>query len=95
VLAARALAGVCRFRSMAEAKRNVVKAIDSVAKRLGNTKAVCRKCYIHPAVVDAYLDGVTIRDVRVRSRRSATNGTLEPEELALVRLLERSLRKSA
>ena len=31
-----------------EAKRNIVQAIESVAKRLGNTKAVCRKCYIHP-----------------------------------------------
>ena len=95
MLTARALAEASRFKSAAEAGRNVVKAIESVAKRLGNTKAVCRKCYIHPAVLDAYLDGVTIRDVSVRSRRPATNSALEPEELALVRLLERSMKKSA
>ena len=40
-----------------EAKRNVVQAIASVAKRLGNTKSVCRKCYIHPAILAAYMDG--------------------------------------
>ncbi len=57
VLAARALceAGACN--SQAEAKRNVVAAIESVARRLGNTTAVCRKCYVHPAVVEAYLEG--------------------------------------
>ena len=38
-----------------------MQAIESVAERLGNTKAVCRKCYIHPAILDAYMDGVTIR----------------------------------
>ena len=43
--------------SQTEAKRNLVQAIETVARQLGNTKAVCRKCYIHPAVVDAYMDG--------------------------------------
>jgi DNA topoisomerase I len=38
-------------------KKNIVRAVESVAQRLGNTKAVSRKCYIHPAVFDAYLDG--------------------------------------
>ena len=61
VLAAKALAEVATFESTAEAKRNIVKAIESVAKRLGNTKAVCRKCYIHPAILDAYMDGATIQ----------------------------------
>src|SRR3954467_1433471 len=46
VLAAQALAAVRAFKSNAEAKRNVVKAIEEVASRLGNTKAVSRKCYI-------------------------------------------------
>ena len=93
VLAARALAQVSTFASGTQAKRNVVTAIEAVAKRLGNTRSVCRKCYIHPAILDAYLDGVTIRDIRVRARASKRNGTLEPEELAVVRLLERSLKK--
>jgi DNA topoisomerase I len=57
VLAAQALSRLARFRSQTEAKRNVVEAIAAVAKRLGNTKSVCRKCYIHPAILAAYMDG--------------------------------------
>jgi DNA topoisomerase I len=60
VLAAGELAGAGRFSSTAEAKRNVVKAVEAVAKRLGNTKAVCRKSYIHPAIFDAYLAGAVL-----------------------------------
>jgi DNA topoisomerase-1 len=57
VLAAQALARLSRFKSQTEAKRNVVQAIACVAERLGNTKAVCRKAYIHPAIFAAYMDG--------------------------------------
>ncbi len=48
------------FTSEAEAKRNVVQAIAVVAKRLGNTPVVCRKCYVHPAIIEAYVQGRTI-----------------------------------
>jgi DNA topoisomerase-1 len=57
VLAAQSLARLARFKSKTEAKRNVMAAIASVSTRLGNTKAVCRKAYIHPAVFAAYMDG--------------------------------------
>jgi len=57
VLAAQALARLARFKSQTEAKRNVLQAVASVASRLGNTKAVCRKAYIHPAILAAYMDG--------------------------------------
>ena len=57
VLAAQALARLSRFKSQTEAKRNVMQAIAAVADRLGNTRAVCRKAYIHPAVLAAYMDG--------------------------------------
>ena len=57
VLAAQALARLARFKSQTEARRNVARAIACVADRLGNTRAVCRKAYIHPAVVAAYMDG--------------------------------------
>jgi DNA topoisomerase-1 len=96
VLAAKALAELATFSSTAEAKRNVVAAIESVAKRLGNTKAVCRKCYIHPAILDSYLDGATIRTLKARASRLAkTRGTLSAEEVAVVGMIERRLRKSA
>ena len=41
----------------APTKKHVVEGVEQVAKQLGNTHAVCRKCYVHPAVFDAYLDG--------------------------------------
>ena len=64
VLAAITLREFEPFTSEAEAKRNVVQAIAAVAKRLGNTPAVCRKCYVHPAVVEAYVQGRTIEKTR-------------------------------
>jgi DNA topoisomerase-1 len=93
VLAAQALAAVDRFKSNAEAKRNVVKAIESVAKRLGNTKAVCRKCYIHPAILDAYMDGATIQTIKARARAAKTGRALNAEESAVVGILEQRLRR--
>ena len=43
-------------------KRDVVRAIEQVARRLGNTPSVCRKCYVHPEVIGAFLDGSLARD---------------------------------
>jgi DNA topoisomerase-1 len=57
VLVARALAALGSSRNERVARRRVVQATDLVAARLGNTRAVCRRCYIHPAVLDAYLAG--------------------------------------
>jgi len=80
VLAAKALAEMATFSSTTEAKKNIVKAIESVAKRLGNTKAVCRKCYIHPAILDAYMDGATIQTLKTRAAKlSRTRATLSGE----------------
>jgi DNA topoisomerase-1 len=56
VLAACALRECGPCTSQTEAKKNIVRAIDTVAKHLGNTRAVCRTCYVHPTVLDAYLD---------------------------------------
>jgi DNA topoisomerase-1 len=90
VLAARALLGVDRFDSQASAKRNIVKAIESVAKRLGNTRAICRKSYIHPAVVNAYLEG-SLTQTAGGSRAHARAGSQEKlsmEEAAVMAILE-------
>jgi DNA topoisomerase I len=56
VLAACALRECGLYTCQTEAKQNIVQAIDAVARRLGNTRAVCRACYVHPTVLDAYLD---------------------------------------
>jgi len=49
------------FKSPNHAKKNMVEAVKSVADALGNTSAVCRKCYVHPAIFVTYLDGSLIR----------------------------------
>lgn len=72
----------------AAAKRNVADAIAAVARVLGNTSAICRKCYVHPLVVECYLAG----ELRAQLRRRRPKGeaaALQPEELALLALLER------
>src|SRR5262245_34955973 len=56
LLACRALSRLS-FTSKPQARRNIVRAVETVATHLGNTRSVCRKSYIHPAVFDAYLDG--------------------------------------
>jgi DNA topoisomerase-1 len=94
VLAAQALAALDGAAPQTAAKRHVVAAVESVAKRLGNTKAVCRKCYIHPAILDAFMDGATIRTIRARARVSAGNA-LGPEEQAVVRIIEQRLKRRA
>ena len=91
VMAAVELARQPEFRSAAHARRNVAAAIEVVARRLGNTKAVARKCYIHPAVIDAYLEGEVIGAERARVARA---GGLNAEERAAVRLLESRMRKA-
>jgi DNA topoisomerase-1 len=57
VLACRALLGIGRAPSQAQAKRNALQAIDAVAGVLGNTRSVCRSSYIHPSVITAYQAG--------------------------------------
>lgn len=60
VLASRELAAMTRVSSAAAARRNIVRAVETVARQLGNTKAVCRKSYIHPAIFDAYVEGLPL-----------------------------------
>jgi DNA topoisomerase I len=94
VLAADMLRAFDAFGSDTEAKRNIVRAVESVAQRLGNTKAVCRKCYIHPAILDAYVDRSMLKTVADRARRAARKpNDLTAAEAAVLGLLERRLAK--
>lgn len=95
VLAAKLLRDYEAVDSEARAKKNIVSAIEEVAKRLGNTRAVCRKCYVHPAVIDAYLDGSMMKTVAQRARRTARAiGRMTQSEAAVLGLLQRRLAKA-
>jgi DNA topoisomerase-1 len=85
VLAATSLATICQDGSGRVTKRDVVRAVESVAARLGNTATVCRKSYIHPAILAAYLEGDPIRPGR---NGSGTTSLLSADERAVLRFLE-------
>jgi DNA topoisomerase I len=89
VLCATALCELSIAESPAKAKKNVLKAVEAVAGVLGNTRAVCRQSYIHPVVMDAYLDGTTVRVGRSPARgRGPRKSALRPDEMAVLRLIE-------
>ena len=80
VLTAGVLQRIGRAGSTAEAKRNIARAIDEVARQLGNTSAVCRKCYVHPTVLECYFDGTLANSLRGRARESAVIALLEQRQ---------------
>jgi DNA topoisomerase-1 len=71
-------------------RRLIVGAIDSVAGKLGNTRAVCRGSYIHPGVFEGYRKGVTIAAARPAPR----SARLSVEEAALLKMLRNAPRHS-
>ena len=95
VLAATALRDLLISGNQKPTKKNVTAAVQCVAHRLGNTPAVCRKCYIHPNVMDAFLEGRVIGRSDLRRRhgtaRKSQSRTLEPDEVSVIKLLERQL----
>ncbi len=72
----------------------MVRAVEEVAEWLGNTPAVSRKSYVHPAVIDAYLDGDVVRAARKTADRTLRNDLrrLSPQEAAVLALLRQRLR---
>ena len=93
VLASMALSEFEAVDSQALMKKNVKAAIESVAKRLGNTVTICRKCYVHPQVITSYLDGSLLEDIKheVEAELCEDADRLKPEEAALLGLLSRRI----
>ena len=88
VLAACRLAGSGAFDEGASPKSVVTKAVESVSQQLGNTPAICRKCYIHPAVLAAYQDRALFdRWIAANEKVEVLSG-LSHEETALLTFLE-------
>ncbi len=93
VLATRALREL-PSETATEAKKNLVQAIEAVAGLLGNTKSVCRKCYIHPAIIDSYLDRSLLETLEQRADAAiAESDDLKPDELAVLKFLRKRLQK--
>jgi DNA topoisomerase I len=95
-LAALALRELEAFDSSTKAKKNIVQAVESVSKVLGNTPAICRKCYIHPAIFDGYLDGSLVDALQRRAQETLAQplSGLKAEEVAVLAFLSRQLEQA-
>lgn len=93
VLAAVALNAVETFETKKQAKQNIKHAITAVSKILGNTPAVCRKCYVHPAVLETYLSGNMIEGLRRKTEEALAENLpdLRSVEAAVMTFLQARL----
>jgi DNA topoisomerase I len=87
VLAARHLHQIAAKEKARPTKRAIDKVVEAVAKELGNTKAVCRNSYIHPAVFDAFLSGSLVKTYLRARNHAARNAGLRFDEAVLKELL--------
>jgi DNA topoisomerase-1 len=94
VMAALALQEVEKAETQAAAKKNVRDAIERVSARLGNTPAICRKCYVHPEVLQAYAEGELLLQIEKKVEGELDKGALRPEETAVLTLLQGRLART-
>jgi DNA topoisomerase-1 len=96
VLAAVALGRLASPGSTAKAKKSLRAAIETVAARLGNTVAVCRKCYVHPEVLNAFLAGTLTRELTLRDGKpNPETKEYASEEVAVLAMLRSRLKPAA
>ncbi|MDP9254189.1 MAG: DNA topoisomerase IB, partial [Verrucomicrobiota bacterium] len=83
------------FENKTQAKKNVKDAIHAVAKILGNTPAVCRKCYVHPIVLESYLGNESIDGLKERAEETLAESLddLSSAEAAVMTFLQERLAK--
>ncbi|TIW16197.1 MAG: DNA topoisomerase IB, partial [Mesorhizobium sp.] len=77
-----------RPESRAQQKRVMNGLIDKVAERLGNTRAICRRCYIHPQVFDAWSEGRLLSEIADANKRKRSIPGLDDEEALVLRWLK-------
>jgi DNA topoisomerase I len=97
VLAAMALKEFESSDSAAQAKRNLRAAIEKVSARLGNTPTICRKCYVHPEVLNSYMDGNLVLELKSKAESELRRGvdSFKPDEAAVLALLRSCLANEA
>jgi DNA topoisomerase-1 len=93
MLAAQALREIGPPANEREAKRNVNAALDQVAARLRNTRAVCRKYYVHPSVIEAYHRKIVVPEPPhpVDDRRPRPSAALRRNELGVLQFLQQEV----
>jgi DNA topoisomerase-1 len=96
VMAALALQEFEAFDTKATQKKNLKEAIERVSSRLGNTPTICRKCYVHPEVLNAYTEGNLLLEIKERVEEELREdlASLKPEEAAVLAMLESRLKRT-
>jgi DNA topoisomerase I len=96
VMAALALQEFEAFDTKATQKKNLKDAIERVASRLGNTPTICRKCYIHPEVLNAYIEGELVLEIKEQVEEELRDqlAQLRPEEAAVLAMLQVRLKRT-
>jgi DNA topoisomerase-1 len=97
VLAAMTLSVLDPFETKKQARANIKGAIGTVSKLLGNTPVICRKCYVHPAILEAYLDGNSIEGLKQKAEEAVTQSRcdLRSGETAVLKFLQARLARKA
>lgn len=87
-----ALQDLGAYESQTQAKKHVVRAIEAAAQHLGNTPTICRKSYVHPEVIDAYLNGSLLNALNQGNQQAILDALagLRPEEIAVLAFLEQA-----
>jgi DNA topoisomerase-1 len=90
VTATCALEDIGEYETQTQAKKNVVRAIEAASKHLGNTPAICRKSYVHPEIIDAYLNGSLLKALQHNDEQGVIEALhgLHPEEITVLAFLE-------
>jgi DNA topoisomerase I len=96
VLAALALQEFEQVDTKATQKKNIKAAIERVSARLGNTPTICRKCYVHPEVLNAYVEGNLLLEVKQEAEQELRDELpqLRPEEAAVLAMLQSRLQRT-
>jgi len=77
--------------SQKQARQNINEALDNVSARLGNTRAVCRKYYVHPAILEAYERGESLPEPPPKKRARRPTAALRANEVAVLQFLQREI----
>ncbi len=90
VIAACALMELGEVETQTQAKKHVSQAIEAAAKHLGNTSTICRKCYVHPEVINSYLNGKLLSALKQNDEQAVLDSLhgLRPEEIAVMKFLQ-------
>ena len=76
------------FETETECKKKIVEVLDTVAKQLGNTRTVCKKYYVHPALISLYENKLLEKYADISQEEAGNNTNLTPDERTIIKILE-------